>query len=69
MRIHASSTCWSEVAGGKNVPLFAYEPDPNSFHEDFYYNTEQNRLYRLENIIDPCGTATKKSWIAINSGC
>ena len=62
MRFHSSSACWSELVGGKVVPLFAYAPDPDSSHDDFYYNTTENQLYRLEDVHDPCSGVRRKSW-------
>lgn len=62
MRFHASSTRWSELVGGKIVPLFAYEPDPDSSHDEFYYNTVENKLYRLEAVIDPRSNIKTKKW-------
>jgi len=65
MIFHASSACWSELVGGKLVPLFAYEPDPDSSHDDFYYNTTENRLYRLETATSDNQFRSKK-WKRIN---
>ena len=61
-----SSANWAELYGGEVVNIFAYEPDPNSSHEDFYYNSTENKLYRLTTIINCKNNTTKKSWKQIN---
>ena len=63
---HYSSINWSELYGGKPITIVAYEPDPDSFHENFYYNSTQNRLYRLTKIRDCNNNITKKSWKSVN---
>jgi len=57
-----SSIYWTETFGGKPVPLHAQEPDPNSFHSDFYYNTTQNQLYRLEVASSGVNNIKTKIW-------
>lgn len=65
MRIHSPSINWSESIGGRPIPLIAYEPDPDSSHDNFYYNTTQNKLYRLETAKNTRDNITKKTWIQI----
>lgn len=65
MNLHSSSVNWSEVVGGKIIELLSYEPDPNSSHDCFYYNTAENKLYRLDDVIDPCSNTTSKVWTHI----
>ena len=57
-----SSINWSELYGGKPVTIVSYEPDPDSFHENFYYNSSENKLYRLTNI----SNSSKKVWKLVN---
>lgn len=35
-----------ELNGGSTVHLSAFEPDPATFREDYYYNTKTNVLYK-----------------------
>ena len=32
--------------GGKPTELIFYEPDPNTYRDNFYYNTRENRLFK-----------------------
>lgn len=70
MIFHASSARWSELVGGEIVPMLAYPPDPTSFHGDFYYNTAENKLYRITIVIDTIRHIRRRSWMPIISdGC
>lgn len=60
-----NSIFWAEMYGAKVVPILAYQPDPNTSHENFYYNSIENSLYRLEKIFDCDGNVVKKVWIKI----
>jgi hypothetical protein len=35
-----------ELFDGKMVPTLNNEPDPDTFREDWYYNTRRNKLYK-----------------------
>ena len=35
-----------ELLGGDMVPMSNYEPDPQTFRGDYYYNTRYNKLYK-----------------------
>lgn len=38
-----------ELVGGRFVPLMFYQPDPNTFRDEFYYNARLNRLFKKIN--------------------
>lgn len=35
-----------ELYGGKPIDTSFYEPDPNTFRANFYYNTRENRIFK-----------------------
>lgn len=35
-----------ELAGGNIVESFAFEPDPKTYRDEYYYNASTNVLYR-----------------------
>ena len=35
-----------ELSGGKLVPIQHYEPDPITSHDEYYYNSTHNVLYK-----------------------
>ena len=37
---------WIEMLDGSPVPIEAWEPDPNTFHSGFYYNSRSNVLFK-----------------------
>lgn len=61
-----SSIYWSELYGGKPVTILAYEPDPDSSHDNFYYNSTENKLYRLTKISDCKHNIIRKKWKQVN---
>ena len=38
-----------ELLGGKLVEMVAYQPDPLTFRDEYYYNTMTNHLYKRYN--------------------
>jgi hypothetical protein len=65
MKTHSNTPNWIELFGGKIVDMLPYEPDPNSFHSDFYYNTGENKLYKLIKRFDAVRKLRTKHWIGI----
>jgi len=41
-----NSNRFIELVNGKEVPIQFYEPDPNTFRSDYYYNARLNVLYK-----------------------
>lgn len=37
---------WQELAGGTIVEMTAFEPDPRTYRNEYYYNVKLNRLFR-----------------------
>jgi hypothetical protein len=35
-----------ELLGGKPVEMIYYEPDANTFRDQYYYNTRENKIYK-----------------------
>lgn len=66
MNNNYSSVNWSELYGGKPISILAYQPDPNSSQENYYYNSTENKLYRLTTIRDCNSRIVKKNWKPIN---
>jgi len=56
---------WVESFNGGIIPMFEYEPNPDSSHDNFYYNTIENRLYKLVEKYDNKRKIKYKYWIAI----
>lgn len=51
---------WVELGGAKLVELLAFEPDPSTFRDQFYYNTRLNQLFkRLSTSPVPVWKATR----------
>ena len=48
-----------ELHGGTMVPVSNYEPDPQTFRHDYYYNSRTNQLLKKESI---SGEATFYFW-------
>lgn len=46
------TTLFVELYGGLLVEMHSYEPDANTFRENYYYNTTNNVLYRLIEVAD-----------------
>ena len=38
---------FTELLGGKPIVVTAFEPDPRTFRDEYYYNASLNALYRL----------------------
>jgi hypothetical protein len=53
--------------GGKAIQMMFHQPDPNTFRDEYYYNTRQNVLYRkVEAPAVGCTTGSSKVWKAIS---
>lgn len=39
-----------ELYGGSTIEMYNYQPDPNTFRGEYYYNTRLNRLYKKSNL-------------------
>ena len=53
-----------ELFGGEMVPVSNYEPDPQTFRSDYYYNSRVNKLYKRLRIV---GEAPYYYWAPANS--
>lgn len=62
MSYNYSSVNWTELYGGKPILISSCEPDPNSSHEDYYYNSSENKLYKLIKILNCTHKITTKKW-------
>jgi hypothetical protein len=43
---HGLSHNFITLYGGKPIEIIFYEPDPASFHGEFYYNARSNQLFK-----------------------
>lgn len=44
---HGHNPAWFvELNGGKVIVPTAFEPDPDTCHEEYYYNANNNTLYK-----------------------
>lgn len=43
---HGLSHNFITIFGGRPVTVIFYEPDPVSFHGDYYYNARENQLFK-----------------------
>lgn len=66
MNNNYTSINWVELFGGKPINLSSYEPDPNSSHEDYYYNTKENKLYKLVKVTDCTTKNITKRWVQLS---
>lgn len=57
---------WTELYGGKPIPIQPYEPDPNTSHENYYYNSSENKLYKLSTITDCTNKNVRKRWVKLS---
>jgi hypothetical protein len=65
MKTRLNSANWIEIIGGNIIDIMEYAPDPNSFHGDFYYNSSENRLYKLVKKFDVKRRVRSNHWIQI----
>jgi hypothetical protein len=57
-----------ELAGGREVPIQFYEPDPNTFRLNYYYNSRLNILYKKVRSSDAV-CPNSFYWKALIDGC
>jgi hypothetical protein len=43
---HGLSHNFITLYGGRPVTIIFYEPDPTSFHGNYYYNARENQLFK-----------------------
>lgn len=51
-----------ELIGGREVKMLFFEPDPETFRDDFYYNSRRNVLYKKIKAIDPSSNMVDFYW-------
>lgn len=57
-----------EFIGGKPVQFSNIVPDPNTFRDEYYYNSRQNILYKkIDAPAIGCTKNASKVWKAISS--
>lgn len=45
-----NSIWFVELFGGKVITYTAFEPDPNTHRDEYYYNVNDNALYKKQKI-------------------
>jgi len=46
----SNSYHYVKLLGGNVVHATAFEPDPNTFRQDYYYNVVSNSLYKKKEV-------------------
>ena len=52
-----------ELFGGTIVPIYNYEPDPQTSRNPYYYNSRTNQLFKRMSII---GDTEYAYWLAVS---
>lgn len=56
-----------ELVGGEEIHYSFYEPDPETWRTEYFYNTRINVLYKKVTAVCPCTGIRSSHWKAISS--